>query len=200
MSTASWGTYTGAGNADTLVVAGWTTSFADGISQLTEVWTQTSQPDGAWKGTLDLDPGRLPQSGVGPIGSQAIDEIVPLGSGFLATGEGTSDAATDTPIYFSAVWYSPNGRTWSKQPIQPPGLSAPPTCGAPRLAGHTSCSSDTAPVPPLPPVRKAGCRYGVARSHRRSTRNKGDPLRPPIAGQTQACMAKAPGQSGWRSP
>jgi hypothetical protein len=115
VNTANWGTYAGAGNAGTLVVAGWTTSFADGISPLTELWTQTSQPDGRWNGPHDLDPGRLPQPGVGPQGSQAIYDVVPLGSGFLATGQGTSDAATDTPVYFAAVWYSPDGRTWIKQ-------------------------------------------------------------------------------------
>lgn len=116
VDTANWGTYAGAGNAGTLVVAGWTTSLADGISQVTEMWTQASQPDGVWNGTYDLDPGRLPQPGVGPLGSQTVDDIVPLGSGFLATGGGTSDATTDTPIYSAAVWYSPNGRTWIKQP------------------------------------------------------------------------------------
>lgn len=99
-----------------LVVAGWTTSFADGISEITEMWTQKSQPDGGWSGTHDLDPGRLPQPGVGPEGSQTVDDIVPLSSGFLATGDGTSDAKTETPDYFAAVWYSPNGRTWVKLP------------------------------------------------------------------------------------
>ena len=116
VNTANWGTYAGAGNSGTLAVAGWTTSFANGISPVTEIWTQTSQPDGVWNGTYNLNPGRLPQPGVGPIGSQIVNDIVPLGSGFLATGSGTSDANTPTPIYFAAVWYSPNGETWIKQP------------------------------------------------------------------------------------
>ncbi len=116
VNTAAWGTYAGAGNAGTLVVAGWTTSFADGLSLVTEIWTQRSQPDGRWNGTYDLDPGRLPQPGVGPIGSQIIYDIVPLGSGFLATGSGASDAATANRVDYAAVWYSPDGRTWIKQP------------------------------------------------------------------------------------
>lgn len=123
VNTANWGTYAGAGNGGTVVVAGWTTSFADGISGLTEMWTQTSQPDGAWTGTHDIDPGRLPQPGVGPVGTQVVNDIVPLGSGFLATGQGTSDAATPKPVYFAAVWYSPDGRTWIKQPETTTGFA-----------------------------------------------------------------------------
>lgn len=114
--TANWGTHVGVGNAGTLVVAGWSTSFADGISQLTEIWTKLDSSNVVWKGTQYLDPGRLPQPGVGPIGTQDINDVEPLGQGFLAIGQGTSDAATDTPVYYGAVWYSPNGRTWSKQP------------------------------------------------------------------------------------
>lgn len=116
VNTANWGTNAGARNAGTLVVAGWTTSFADGISPIADMWTQTSQPDGTWTSTHDLDPGRLPQPGVGPPGTQQVNDVVPLGSGFLATGRGTSDAATPTPIYFAAVWYSADGRIWTKQP------------------------------------------------------------------------------------
>jgi hypothetical protein len=116
VNTANWGTSAGAGNAGTLVVAGWTTSFANGLSEVTEIWTQRSQPDGAWKGSNDLDPGRLPQPGVGPIGSQVVNDLVPLGPGFLATGSGTSDAAAASPVDYAAVWYSPDGRTWIKQP------------------------------------------------------------------------------------
>lgn len=96
------------------MVAGWTTSLADGISPLNETWTQTSQPNGPWSGSYDLDPGRLPGPGVGRIGPQNIDAIVPLGTGFLATGYGTSDLANDNPKFFAAVWYSANGRTWTK--------------------------------------------------------------------------------------
>ena len=116
VSTANWGTNAGAGNSGTLTVAGWTTSLADGISPVTEIWTQTSQPTGGWDGDYNLSPGHLPQPGVGPIGSQIINDIVPLGSGFLATGSGTSDTNTETPVYFGAVWYSPNGKIWIKQP------------------------------------------------------------------------------------
>jgi hypothetical protein len=122
VNTANWGIYTGAGNAGTLAVAGWTTSFADGLSGITNIWTQASQPDGEWKSTQALDPGRLPQPGVGPAGTQIINDIVPLGSGFLATGEGASDITAIRSDSFGAVWYSPDGRTWSKQPETPAGF------------------------------------------------------------------------------
>ncbi len=122
VNTANWGTYTGAGNDGTLAVAGWTTSFADGLSGITNIWTQASQPNGEWKSIQTLDPGRLPQPGVGPAGTQIINDIIPLGSGFLATGEGASDITAIRSDSFGAVWYSPDGRTWSKQPETPTGF------------------------------------------------------------------------------
>jgi hypothetical protein len=105
-----------------LAVAGWTTSFADGLSGITNIWTQASQPNGEWKSTQTLDPGRLPQPGVGPAGTQIINDIIPLGSGFLATGEGASDVTAIRSDSFGAVWYSPDGRSWSKQPETPTGF------------------------------------------------------------------------------
>lgn len=116
VNTANWGIYAAAGNAGMLTVVGYTTSFADGISAITNIWTQASQPDGEWKSNQTLDPGRLPQPGVGPAGTQIINDIVPLRSGFLATGEGAPDVTAIRSDSFGTVWYSPDGRTWSKQP------------------------------------------------------------------------------------
>ena len=122
VTTANWGIYTGAGNAGMLAVAGWTTSFADGLSGITNIWTQASQLNGEWKSTQTLDPGHLPQPGVGPAGTQIINDIIPLGSGFLAIGEGASDVTAIRSDSFGAVWYSPDGRSWSKQPETPTGF------------------------------------------------------------------------------
>jgi hypothetical protein len=118
-----WGTYAAAGNSGTAVVSGWTGALGYEQPSVNTTWAQTSQPDGLWLGTQDLDPGRIPQPGTGPAGSQSIEDIVALGPGFLATGLGSADPGDADPASYAGVWYSPNGSTWTKQPEINTGFS-----------------------------------------------------------------------------
>ncbi len=56
-----------------------------------------------------LAPGRLPDAGVAPITSTYVNNVLPIGLGFVATGWSGGDAA---------VWISQDGRDWTKEPVR----------------------------------------------------------------------------------
>lgn len=91
---------------------------ASDVEQTTEpkVWYKTG--DGPWHTAAPLDPGRLPDAGVVPRHDQAVLAVTAAGTGFIAVGGARS--ADDSSV--GALWFSPDGRQWTKQPTHANGF------------------------------------------------------------------------------
>jgi hypothetical protein len=102
-----------AGNSSTTVAFNWN--------------AQSQQPaavylrNGTWSPAI-VGPGRLPDDGVVPISQRVVEAVCNWGPGFIAIGN--INANTPTPEFSGMVWWSADGSSWIRQPVQANGFDA----------------------------------------------------------------------------
>ncbi|NEB32791.1 hypothetical protein G3I62_27490 [Streptomyces sp. SID14446] len=103
-------------NDDTMVLAGGQAD--DDVEHTTEPHTWYRQGSNGWHTGAPLDAGRLPDAGVVPRKDQKMLAITAAGSGFVAIGSARS--ADNSAV--GALWFSADGKKWSKQATRANGF------------------------------------------------------------------------------
>lgn len=73
--------------------------------------------DGAWHPS-NVDPGRLPDAGVVPVGQWTVNAVCGWETGYIAIGNINRTGSQ----FAGMVWYSADGSNWTRQPVRANGF------------------------------------------------------------------------------